>query len=198
MIQFYGCSAHILNLLAKDICVIPSASEVLSKSTELVSSIKKSKVTLAKFKEVQPLHKKCTISLKSVAGTRWSSHFYCLESIEINKYNLQQLAIDQAESLKQNVKDSIFSEDFWLGIKKLIAILKPICLAIKKVEEDDSNMYQVVSLFQNLENVFKNELNQNFSLFNSDEIEKIRRKTKNGTKASSFCCCYFESQLQRK
>lgn len=52
-IQFYGCAGHIFNLLAKDICKISSAEIKLSKASNIVTGIKKSKLVLAKFREIK-------------------------------------------------------------------------------------------------------------------------------------------------
>lgn len=173
-IQFYGCAAHVFNLLAKDICKQKSALAVTEATSKMVTKIKKSKLVLAKFKSIQELHQKSNKSLKTQAATRFSTYFYSLESIELNKFNLQQLAIsDASDDLEKSIRDNILSEEFWLAVNKLIKFLKPICLAIKKVEEDDSRIFEVPKMFQDLEIIFKQELAKNLSLFNVEESEKI-------------------------
>lgn len=116
--------------MAKDICALKVAKQIIDKSSEIINTIKRSKILLAKFKQIQVQNQKCLITLKSNAATRFSTYFYSLESIVINKYNLQQMSISE-NTLSSKLKEYILSEQFWLEVIKLMSFLKPLCLAIK-------------------------------------------------------------------
>lgn len=133
-IQFYGCAGHLLNLTAKDIVALKIAKEIVDKGSEIINTIKRSKIILAKFKQIQIQNQKCLTTLKANASTRFSTYFYSLESLVKNKYNLQQLAISE-NSLSRKLKDNILSEQFWLEVVKLMAFLLPLCLGIKKLKK---------------------------------------------------------------
>ena len=59
----------------------------------IIKSIKQSHIFLATFKEKQ---KDTKISLKLPIETRWGSIVSCLESVQINKYAIQSLVIDES------------------------------------------------------------------------------------------------------
>lgn len=91
-ILFYGCSAHVLNLLSKDLLDLPSAAETFSKAKTVVKAIKHSHVLLAEFNQIQKNDEKgVKTSLKIPPKTRWGAAAQTLESMQINKHNLQKL-----------------------------------------------------------------------------------------------------------
>lgn len=177
-IQFYGCGAHILNLLAKDIIALNSAAKILKNSSTAVNEIKKSKLILPVFKKIQKSHNVCKTSLKLPVPTRWSSHLFSLESVQKNKFNLQQLAISPYASskLSTETKKFLLEEEFWISIKKLISILKPISNWISKIEGDTSMMHEMVQVFIELKECFDAQLDKSLSLFNAIETETISKK----------------------
>lgn len=89
----YGSFAYSLNLLFSDFKKLPMLKTFLVEVITIIKSNKQSHVVLATFKEKQ---KDTKISLKLPVETRWGSIVSCLESVQINKYAIQSLAIDDS------------------------------------------------------------------------------------------------------
>jgi len=87
-LQPYGCVAHGLNLLAKDISSIESIAIIVNKGKEIVKEIILSHRLDAIFKEKQ-IDKK--ITLKLPVCTRWGSHVIFLNSIIKNRSALRSV-----------------------------------------------------------------------------------------------------------
>lgn len=62
-----------------------------------------------------------------------------------------------SHKLRKTAKESILCEEFWVSVNRLIGMLKLICLAIKEVERNDSQIHKVATFFSDLEKNFKNQ-----------------------------------------
>ena len=198
----YGCSAHVLNLLVGDICKQPAANLVLETATDIVKEIKQSHILHATFTEIQKSATgiKDLTTLKLPAKTRWGSSLECFKSIDINKYNLKQLCIStNASRLKDITREIILKDDFWVKIKKMICILEPVVVWLKKVEGDESRISELPEIFCDLKEIFSKELETSgLAVLPTAETKKVivfGKSLQNGFDSSSLRCQYIGSKV---
>lgn len=154
LITCYSCCAHTLNLLAADILKLSCFETVSVKCKNIVKAIKKSHILNATFGDIQSSQDN-PISLKLPASTRWGSMCICLESLKINKRNLQELAINTtvADILAKHrkLKNYILSDKFWDEVDLLYNILSPISKYTIEVQTSKPYISNVVEIFYNLQ-----------------------------------------------
>ena len=89
--------------------------DVVKQSSSIVKEIKRSRRLYGILKsKAHPT--KTTVALKLPVKTRLGSNVICLESLEENKTELQQLAVDKSEVqtvIFKEMKASILSDVFW-------------------------------------------------------------------------------------
>ena len=140
-----------------------SVANLLKTFSSIVKEIKQSHPLSLQLKEIQnsdKTSKKVTTTLKFPVATRWGSQLVCLESINVNKYNLQTLAIPAQETAKLDKlsREQILSIEFWIKIEKTISLLKPIYDWIRKIEGGESAISDIPYVFHDLEKHLKHEL----------------------------------------
>ncbi|CAH1736275.1 unnamed protein product [Aphis gossypii] len=180
-LQPYGCVAHGLNLLAKDISSIESIAIIVNKGKEIVKEIIFSHRLDAIFKEKQ-VDKK--ITLKLPVCTRWGSHVIFLNSIIKNRSALRSVAIDErAEYLLSNTtKIQLLDDTFWNTTTQLYDILKPISNWITQIESDTPQLSLVPTIFMDIKNNFEQILTPSHILY--DKTSRIMSFLK---KRTDFC-----------
>lgn len=180
IISFFGCAAHVLNLLSKDILDQPSAAKIFKDAKVVIKEIKESHVLLSEFTDIQKNDEKgIKVTLKIPAKTRWGSASQCLESILVNKHNLIQLTESTKADryMKESTKETILDDEFWFSIAKLLQLLKPISSWITILESDDSKIHLVIDAFLEIEKVFLKVLQSiNLSPLNCEETGIIFNK----------------------
>lgn len=162
-IPFYGCCAHILNLLIKDIMKLISFEQLQSSSKRVVKAVKNTLIINALFKQYQHEQSESTIiSLKLPVVTRWGSIIISLESLVANKYVLQRLAIPEDGSilLPKNVVGYILDTDFWNRIKIVIELLSPVLHWITKLQSNKCLLSDVHLAFNELKELFESNLSK--------------------------------------
>ena len=180
----YGCAAHVLNLIVKDIANQKIVSDLLKKCSALVKEVKQSHLLSAKFKEIQNSvegPEKVITTLKFPGATRWGSQLYCLESIKKNKHNLQSLAISSVGTAKlvKVTREQLLSLEYWIQIEKTIKLLELVCNWITRVEKDDSIISDLAQMIDDLERHFQKELvEDNLALLNREESTSILNQLK--------------------
>lgn len=81
-------------MLIKDIAAQPTVVRLVKNATAIVIEIKDSHVISALFAEVQKEDEAAIrMTLKSPVKTRFGYLIHCFESLQLNKHNLQALAI---------------------------------------------------------------------------------------------------------
>lgn len=165
-LEAYGCVAHGLNLLAKDIAELECISSVIVNGKNIVKQINLSHMLNAVFKEKQTGTK---LTLKLPVKTRWGSHVASLKSILENKSALQSVAIDERvkKVLTDGAKKELLNDTFWENIDEIYKLLKPIADWITIIEGDTPLISSVPTIFKNLQNHFEQCLN-----FHKREIRK--------------------------
>jgi hypothetical protein len=137
-----GCAAHVLNLLAVDLCNIDIVSETLD-SNRNISRFFKSH-SMVKEVLVEVTKQKFQKPLGTVLGcdTRWSSEFFMVRRNLRIKSGLLSASID--DRLKKEfrsspeVKNALTSDSFWNHTAAVTYLLMPICTAIQCCEGDNA------------------------------------------------------------
>lgn len=95
-ITAYGCVAHGLNLLAKDIAKLPSVATSISETKQIIQYFSNKHVPKHVFLNIQKERVETgrNISLKVPIETRWSTYFIALDSVLKNKEILQASVFD--------------------------------------------------------------------------------------------------------
>lgn len=165
-ITFYGCAAHILNLLFCDVMKFQSCIELNRRAVNIIKTIRRGAVLRARFCELQKEvamgteSRRIAMSLKLPVATRWASVFYAFESLDKNKECLQRLAItkDLEENLGRENKAAILDDHFWNKLQVLMKVLLPIKKWINILQADGSLMSLTPQAFKNIQEVFNKTL----------------------------------------
>ncbi|XP_034945950.1 uncharacterized protein [Chelonus insularis] len=176
-IQFYGCVAHILNNLIKEIIILPTFQTHNNNAVSVVKEIKKSNILLATLTSIQKNstdNEKTT--LKVPGQTRWGSYVLTYESLLKNKQNLKSLAIDikVEKRLSLESKNTLLSDEFWVTLNRILTLLKPIMKWITILEGDGGTINLAYQAFYDIEKLFKKELkNSSVSILTSEETKSV-------------------------
>ena len=120
LIAVYGCSAHALNLLIKDILDTPENVKTMKNSEKVIKFITNHHIVKAKYEEKRKVAK-IPHTLSMPVQTRWYSQFISMDNLLASKYLLIQLVDEQNDILKEispkatsnAVLKLIKSNDFW-------------------------------------------------------------------------------------
>lgn len=173
-ISYYGCAAHILNLLIQDLVKLKSVTVVVNSAKSVINSIKEKTILSVLFQRIQneklSSNEKC--SLKLPVSTRWASVVICLEDLKKNKHVLQTLAIsNNANELSRIDRANILDEEeFWSKIDKIILLLEPIKKWIVILQSNESKISEVAEAFFELQVHFEQQI-FNCTVFQNDENE---------------------------
>ena len=160
-----------------DICNQPTVTVVLKNATEIVKEIKQSHILQASFVEIQKscIEEPVLTSLKLPAKTRWDSSLEYLKSISYNQYNLKQLAISKnSNRINKITREVILSDEFRVKIQRMIHLLEPVVIWLKKVEGDESRISEIPQVFIELKQHFAKELQcSSLALLTLTETDKV-------------------------
>ncbi|XP_034935220.1 uncharacterized protein [Chelonus insularis] len=168
----YGCAAHILNLLMKDIGSQATVETLVTSATAIVKGIKEVQIMSAIFKEIQSQdERRVFITLKLPAKTRFGSTIIMIDSLCVNKHNLQALAISsKAITLwKPASRALVLNEEFWNNLQQILQLMKPIVKWINILEGDNPLINKVPECFYDLYNHFNNAFNNIGNIFSEEE-----------------------------
>lgn len=138
-IAAYGCAAHGVNLLIKDITNLPLYASTIKDSTKVIQFIKNHQSAYAMFeekrKEAAVQHK-----LSTSVPTRWCSEYDSAQNLLKAKVILVRMSHENAEELgdiqprAKSLKalELMQSQNFWLRLEKLVSVLEPISISISK------------------------------------------------------------------
>lgn len=94
---YNGCSAHTINLMVKDICLLDRFALIISKCAKITKFINNRSLILHRFMKIQEEFKNenlidsiCLLSLP--CETRWCSHYQCIQKVDHNKLIIKQLS----------------------------------------------------------------------------------------------------------
>ncbi|XP_065663070.1 uncharacterized protein LOC136085692 [Hydra vulgaris] len=138
---FYGCVAHILNLLMLDLCKTSFIENIMKISINLVKEIVNS--SLKSWFDTIQKQKGINVSLKQASKTRFAGNAITLGSVLSNKQVFKQIAIDiypgnQKFSLKHEAKEIILKDKFWQDLEQICKFLKKILYWITVLEAEEA------------------------------------------------------------
>lgn len=143
----YGCSAHILNLLAKDL-ELPGVSEHV---IQIIKYFRNNQFARAKFSD----KKGKSVGLSLPLQVRWNTMCDSLESYIKNWPILVQIVDENRDALDDSIKAKIMN----MGIKKnaedLLLRLKPISIALDRIQKDSCSIAEAVDIWKQLETDLK-------------------------------------------
>lgn len=130
-IAAYGCAAHGLNLLVKDILDTPENVKLMKNAEKIIKFVTNHHMVKSKYEERRKIAKIAHTLTMSVP-TRWFSRFTSLNDLLSSKYVLIQLADEESDQLKEiNPKNTsasvlglIKSNEFWNQLAKLVKTIE--------------------------------------------------------------------------
>jgi len=176
-IQCYGCTAHVFNLLAQDICKMKTVSSVISNAKSVIKFFKYRQIPRAVLEKMH-----CTsdpgCQVRAVVlpvATRWGSNAQALERLLHMKNALQKAVVDKKlekslhsqKEIRKLVLDEVV---FWPQVENLHKLLKPVADAITMLEGDNPQLGKVIQLFAKLDRTM-NELAAESPLTKKEEQE---------------------------
>ncbi|XP_065315124.1 uncharacterized protein LOC135924008 [Gordionus sp. m RMFG-2023] len=179
-IECFGCAAHGLNLLIKDLCQIPFIEKIIKKTKQIIKYMKFYGILLATFKERQIL-KGYKSSLKIRSPTRWGGFVIMLQSVVKNKEVLQEIAISSLFTNKQRRLIILGKEGYWDKLESVLTFLEFIYKKIIFVESDSAVLSDVPEIIWDI----KDKLNSSTFIFNENDLKSVKMHIK---KRKKFCC----------
>ena len=142
----FGCSAHGLNLLCKDIMSIPRLRKLEKLANSIVNVFKKSALLSGRIKELSSQQGSEKIELKLSNKTRWVSTLLSFTSLLKSKSIIRQIAVDTKyeASLGRQKLSEILSSNFWDELTETTEIMKPIAKWIILLQTEKKPMLHLV------------------------------------------------------
>ncbi|KAM7165749.1 uncharacterized protein RBU57_006893 [Macrochelys suwanniensis] len=173
----YGCSAHLMHLLAKDFSV---------------PVIKANVVEIAKYFRNNHF---AAAALKKVGGTkptlpqvvRWNSVVDCFEHHIKIWPNLTTVCEQTREKIDGTVTAKVLNLEHKRNVEHLLSTLKPISVALNKMQGNSCFIADAVEIWKRLSEILKREICD-------DRVKLQALKKTNGTStvSSSFFCKYSQ------
>lgn len=136
-IIYYGCSAHILNLLAKDI-EFPNISKNVIK---IIKYFKYTHLPTAWYK------KNGGKLLVIPQAVRWNTMFDTLKSFLDNRGKLVQVCQDHKLEIDKEIFNLVNDVNLMVNCTDYINILTPIADALDEMQKDDTKIAQCVEIW---------------------------------------------------
>ena len=139
----YGCLAHWLNLLGKDLTL----DQVMKHVVAVNKYFRNHHIPGA-------LLKNCEGSVKPQlpGDTRWKSQEIALVTYLTNRRFFIQLIQDHGEDIDQSIAKKIMDNDLYRKIKDLAEVLRPVTVAIDKAQRDTTCLADATEIFLGLLN----------------------------------------------
>ncbi|XP_028566721.2 zinc finger BED domain-containing protein 4-like [Podarcis muralis] len=133
----FVCSAHGLNLLAKDILSASTMKTILAAGKAIVKVFNNHPIANQALKKLQKEKQGKENALLLPSETRWSSAIKCLESLLHTMNCLQHASTEETVSqiIPQNIRKQILDDVFWVKVQDAYNLLLPISEATKKLED---------------------------------------------------------------
>ena len=142
----FGCAAHGLNLLCKDIMSIRRLKRLEQSVNAIVKVFKKSALLSGRIKELSSQKGAEKVELKLSNKTRWVSTLLSFRSLIKSKSHIRQIAVDTKYEgiLGQEKLARILSSEFWDDVAQAVEIMKPIAKWIILLQTENKPMLHLV------------------------------------------------------
>lgn len=160
----YGCAAHGMDLLIKDLLSLPGNASTLKDAEKIIKFITNHHIVKAKYEEKRKLAK-VPHTLSMPVATRWFSRFTSLNDLHSSKYVLIKL-VDEDEGILSNINPKLTSAAvinliksglFWDKLSNLVKLIEYPANAIGKLEADDAPLSLVYHYFSDIYKHFAND-----------------------------------------
>lgn len=140
----YGCSAHILNLLAKDFS---------SNWDNIIQHV----LQIVKYFRNHHRPKSWYInaggsSLILPQEVRWNTMCGCLEAFLKNWVIIYQVCEDHSDEIDENVRSKVINIQIKKSVEEVLKIFRPIAIALDKVQSNSCKIGDAVIVWKKLEN----------------------------------------------
>ena len=154
----YGCSAHILNLLAKDFSNLDLKDQVV----EVVKYFRNNQYASFHYKSAGG---KTLILPKSV---RWNSLCDCFETYIDEWPNLLKICEENRTFIDPNIGKIVADINLKRLVEGQLSILKPIAIAVDEIQKNNCSIAKAVEIWKNLQDTLKSKKieNKNMDIFN--------------------------------
>lgn len=136
----YGCSAHILNLLAKDINV----PDLIDDVKKIIKYFKNTHFPAAKYKQAGGT------SLNLPIDVRWSSLSDCFESYIKNWHIIAKVCTENRAAINTEISAKVQDLDLKAKIQNYLVKLQKISVALDKVQNEMCTIGEVTEIWLNL------------------------------------------------
>lgn len=140
----YGCSAHVLNLLAGD-CQFPNVKEHV---LVIVKYFRNNHFANALYRASE------APKLIMPAETRWNSLVHCLEAYIKGWPVILRICEDNREKIDSNVQGKVTNFMLKRNVEDMITILKPISVTLDKMQSNKCSIGEAVYLWKQLKKDF--------------------------------------------
>lgn len=145
----YGCSAHILNLLAKDFEIPDATAHVL----KVIKYFRNNHFAHAKYSLTK------ANNLVMPQEVRWNTMCDSLKSYVRNWPILMQIADENKEEISIDIRNLIQNVNIKRNAEDLVARLEPISKALDKIQSDKCGISESVLIWKELINNLEDHLN---------------------------------------
>lgn len=130
-ISAYGCAAHGINLLIKDVLDTTENSKTIKEADKIIKFVMNHHLVRAKYEEKRK-GDKVPHTLSMAVSTRWFSRFTSANDLHASKYVLIQLVDEAGDMLEEiapkpnskTVVKLIRSTEFWDRLAKLVKLIE--------------------------------------------------------------------------
>ena len=169
----YGCLAHGINLLIKDIVSVPTIQKLIGDTKTIIKFFRNCQVAKQMLKKIQFENGGKEMALLLPVDTRWGSQCATINSLLRTKNHLQIAVMHKEISSKVTaaVKRNLLDEDnFWSELERVYTLIEPPSSLIKKIEGDRPNL----SYFpMSIKHLFT-ELEDNIFFLTADEEDMLK------------------------
>ncbi|XP_063222783.1 uncharacterized protein LOC134531131 [Bacillus rossius redtenbacheri] len=153
----YGCSAHLLNLLAKDLQV-PNVKEHV---VEIVKYFRNNHFAHAKYKQEGGQQ------LILPQDVRWNTTVDCLSAYIKYWPVLVKICEENRTAINDNIYRKVMNVVIKRNAEDMLRCLKPVAIALDKVQKDSSTISTAVDVWKSLKQSLEDEN------LNADSMEKF-------------------------
>lgn len=180
----FGCSAHILNLLAKDLEIKDVTEHVI----QIIKYFRNNHMARAKYKQANGS------ALKMPIEVRWSTMCQALESYVSNWVILFEIS-ESFDEIDQAIKSKIQNTGIKRNAEDLISRLRPIANALNDIQSDTCGLTDAVIIWKKLLSIFEEGThNSNFAL---SILQKVVNRYKQAITQAHFLAVMLSPKLEK-